>query len=170
MRRTSVNFLGRIRRRDLLDFPEELQGMRGDFFGVECGGRIGPERFAIRVVGVGFESETHGAGVALAAARIKTREARGAAQGEHQDAGGERVESAEVTDAAKTDDAAHGFDDIVRGFAGRFVNDNDPVEGGRFGWTRHNLLDFDKGRFSDVISQEWIEIHAMRGKRTIAGA
>jgi len=31
-------------------------------------------------------------------------------------------------------------------------------------------LDFDKGRFSDVISQEWIEIHAMRGKRTIAGA
>ena len=63
-----------------------------------------------------------------------------------------------------------GFDDIVRGFAGRFVNDNDPVEGGRFGWTRHNLLDFDKGRFSDVISQEWIEIHAMRGKRTIAGA
>ena len=98
-----------------------------------AGAESGPSALAIRVVGIGRETEPHGAGVALAAAGVKARETSGAAEREHQHAGRQRIERAEMADLAKSDQPAHGFDDVVRRLAARLIDHEDSVDGRRLG-------------------------------------
>src|ERR1700678_138362 len=67
MGRSAVNFLRGIRRRNLLNLSQKLRGEGGDLFGAQCRGGVWSERFAVGVVSIRFKSETHRAGVALAA-------------------------------------------------------------------------------------------------------
>src|ERR1700722_843936 len=142
MRGAAANFLGGIRRRDLLNFSQELQGVSGDFLGVQDRSGICSQGFAVGIVGVGFKTKTHRAAIALAATGIKTCEARGASERKNQDAGSERIERAEMADAAKAHDPPHGFDNVVRSFPGGFVDDNNSVEGRRLWWMRHLVSEF----------------------------
>ena len=59
---------------------------------------------------------------------IKLREPRGPAEQQHQHAGRERIECAEMADLAKSENAASGVHDVVRRSALRLVNDQGAVE------------------------------------------
>jgi hypothetical protein len=167
MRGAAANFLRGIRGRNLLNFSQKLHGVRGDFRGVQNWSGVGAERFAVCVVGVGFKAKTHGAAVALAAAGIKPCEARGAAEGEDQDTSCQRVESAQMADAPEPDDTPHRLDNIVRSFPRRFVDHNNPIEGRRFGRTRHKLLEFGQRPSSDMTSHECCGNSSMRGENAL---
>src|ERR1700690_715144 len=110
----AANFFGRISGWDLLNLAHKLQRMRCDLFRSQGRRGIRPQRFAIGVVSVRFESKTHGAAVPFAAAGVETREPRSTAERQNQYSGRQRVERPEVADAAKTNNAAHGFNHIVR--------------------------------------------------------
>ena len=94
------------------------------------------QRRAVGIVGVGGEAEAERRVVALAASRVKLREPRGAAEQQHQHAGRQRIERAQMADLAESEDAAHGVDDVVRRPALRLVDDQGAVErrGLRFSW------------------------------------
>ncbi len=107
-----------------------------DFSAIELRSRVRTERRAIGVVGVRGKAEAERGVVALAASHIKLREARGAPEQQHQNARRQRIERAEMADLPKPDDAAHGFDDVVRRPAARLVDDQGAVQrrGLRFSW------------------------------------
>ena len=69
--------------------------------------------------------------IALAAARVKLRESRGASEQQHQYAGCQRIERAEMADLAEAQHAAHRLDHVVRGSAARLVDHQRAVEGRR---------------------------------------
>ncbi len=112
-------------------FPMNCAARDFELRGVERGGLVRPERFAIRIVGIGGKAETHRAGIALAAAGIESRQPRGAAERQHQHARGQRIERAKVPDLPESDQAAHGFDHVVRGFSARLIHHEHSVEGRR---------------------------------------
>src|SRR6202040_2454775 len=89
------------------------------------------------VVSVGGEAETETGGVTFAAAGVELDESRGASEKKHQDASGQRIESAEMTDLAETGEVADGIDNVVRGLALRLVDDQSAVEGSGLWFAGH---------------------------------
>lgn len=75
-----MNFLGGVCGGNLLNSPEKLRRLRGNFFGVQHRRRVRAEGFSIGVVGIGLEPKTHSARVTLAAVAIETCKPRGPAQ------------------------------------------------------------------------------------------
>ena len=68
---------------------------------------------------------------------VEPGEARRAPQREHQHARRQRVERAEVPDLAESHQSAHGFDYVVRRFALRLVDHENPVDRRGFGRSWH---------------------------------
>ena len=136
----ALDFFGREWGRGLLDYALEFRGEELESFQVEiCGrgwtdGGVGPsmvrDRFAVGVVGVSGEAETDGAFVGFFGVHVELGEASEAAGDEREDAGGERVEGAEVSDGALAEDAAHAVDDVVRRPSGGLVDDEDAIHEG----------------------------------------
>ena len=88
---------------------------------------------AVGVEAVGSEAEADGAGVLFvglgAGLGEELGEAGVAAEQQGQDAGGHGVEGAEMTDGLFVGGSADERDDVMRGEAGRFVEDEEAVEG-----------------------------------------
>src|SRR5208282_5704835 len=137
MRRTTAYFLRRICGRSLLNLPGKARRIGCEFVGVQRGSRVRTERFSIGVIRIGLKTETHRAGVAFAASSVETRQARGAPQRQHQHARGLRIERAQMADAAKSRELAHGFDDVVRSLSRRLIDNQNSIGGWLFGCARH---------------------------------
>ena len=137
VRGTPVDFLRRKRRRHLLNFPDETVGERLNRLRIKRRRGIFAERVSIGVVCVRRESEAHRAGVSFSTAAVEAREPRGPPQSEHEHAGRQRIERAEMADLAKANHAAHGFHHVVRGFPAWLVNDKNSVNGRRLWGSRH---------------------------------
>ena len=99
--------------------------------------RILAGRIAIGVVRIRRESEAHRAGVSLSPPAVKAREPRRPPERQHQNAGRERIERAQMADLPKSDEPAHGLDHVVRGFPARLVDDKNSVNGRRFWGSWH---------------------------------
>jgi hypothetical protein len=100
----------------------------------ECGGVEGWRgiralRLAVGVVGVGGKTETEAGVIALAAAIVELYETCGLSEEQNENAGGQRIECAEMADLAKAYEMTDGIHYVVRCFALRFVDDQGAVEG-----------------------------------------
>src|ERR1700683_2454696 len=113
--------------------------MRFQLFRVESGSGIRAERVAVGIVGIRGKAETHRAGVALATPGIEAREPCSATERENENPRCQRIERAEMADAAKSDEAAHGFDDVVRSLSTRLIDDEDSVERRRLWGPGHEV-------------------------------
>ncbi len=125
--RDAVDFLGRERRRDLLDEALEcgselLDGREGegDWAGLAGRGAIG-------VVGVGGEAEADHAFVGFFGSGVELSKTGETADDERKHAGGERIESTEMADGTLAQDVAHAVDHIVGGPAGGLIDDDDAI-------------------------------------------
>lgn len=123
-----VNFFGGEGGRNLLNSSNKLLRELREFIRIERGRGIGTERLAVRVIGVCGKTETDGAGVTFAAPGVEAGEARGAAESEDQNAGGEGIESAEMADLAETGQTSHRLDHIMRSAGARLIYDEDSIE------------------------------------------
>lgn len=109
----AVDFLGGDGGRELGLGTGEAAEQGGDVVGGEVDGLGGGEGFAFGIVGGGGEAEEDGGAVGLAVAGVELGEARGAADDEGEDAGGEGVEGAEMADLASAGEAADAVDGVV---------------------------------------------------------
>jgi len=89
---------------------------------------IGTLCLAIRIVGIGGKAKTKSSGVAFATARIELNQPRGAAEQNHQNACGQRIERAKVANLTKAGQVADGIHDVVRCFALWLVNDKGSIK------------------------------------------
>jgi hypothetical protein len=83
---------------------------------------------AIGVVSVSRKTETKTGLIALAAAVVELDQARSFAEKQNQNAGGKRIERAEMADLSKAYEMTHGVHYVVRGLALRFVDDESAIE------------------------------------------
>jgi hypothetical protein len=123
----------------LLNVSDELRRQRSDLFRVKRRRRIWAERLSIRVIRVGGKTEPHRAAISFAPTRVKAGESCCASERQHQHTCCERIERSEMADLAKADEPAHGFNDIVRSFSARLINDKDTVDGRRLWLPGHTL-------------------------------
>ena len=96
--------------------------------GVKSWRGVGTLCLAIRIVGIGGKAKTKSSGVAFATARIKLNQPRGTAEQNHQNACGQRIERAEMSDLAESGHVADSIHDVVRCFALRLVNDKGSIK------------------------------------------
>jgi hypothetical protein len=83
------------------------------------------------IIGVGGKPEAETRSVPFPSARVETDQARGLAEEQNQNAGGQRIECAEVPNLAKPGQMTYRIDDVVRRFPLRLIDDQCTVEGGR---------------------------------------
>ena len=119
---------GRNHGRNLVELAREL--LEGSFDGglVERGDRAGFEDFSCGVLGVGGFSELEGSFVLLVLGHEEILNAGGPTDDEHEEAGGDGVESTAVADLSLMEAAADKIDDIVRGSSGGFIDQEKAVE------------------------------------------
>ena len=86
--------------------------------------------FAVGVVGIGGEAEADHAFVSFLGRGVELGQAGEASGDEREDAGGQRVESAEMADGALLQNAAHAVDHVVRGPTGGLVDDDEAIHWG----------------------------------------
>src|SRR5580700_4463943 len=127
MRRAALDFLGGKRRRRLLELAGEAGGQPLEVFFIQLRVGVRAERRAVRVVGIGGKPEAEGALITLAAAGVKLSETRGPSEEQNQNAGSERVQRAQMADLPKAEDAADGFDHVMRGASARLIDDESPI-------------------------------------------
>ena len=84
---------------------------------------------AVGVEAVRAPAEADGAGVVLVRGPEELREAGVLAKQQREHASSHGVERAEVADGALAGGAAHEVDDVVRGYAGGFVEDEKTIHG-----------------------------------------
>ena len=122
VRGTPVNLLRGECRRSLLNLAGELRREALQLRGVERGSLIGPERLAIRIVGVGSKTKSNRAGIAFAPVRVKARQPGGASESKHQNSGGQWIERAQVSDLPEAHQPPHKFHYVMRCFSLRLVD------------------------------------------------
>jgi hypothetical protein len=80
-----------------------------------------------RIVGVRRETEPHASVVFLVGSAEERSQPGGTADDERENSGGERIEGAGMADAGGAEGAPHARNDVVRGGARRFVDDEEAV-------------------------------------------
>jgi len=123
----AIDFLGRERRRDLLDEAEECGGEGLQLFEAGVGGADLAHGFAIGIVSVGGEAEADHAFVVFLGSGVELRQAREVADDEREHAGGERIERAQMADGALLENPAHAVNHVVGSPTGGFVDDENAI-------------------------------------------
>lgn len=121
--------------RNLVELAREL--LEGSFDGslIERGDRAGFEDFSRGVLGVGGFPELEGSLVLLVFSHQEILNAGGPTDDEHEEAGGNGIESAAVAYFALIEATPNEVDDIVGCFAGGFISEKKAVElGGHRNW------------------------------------
>ena len=124
----AVFFDRRDHGRNLVEFPGELGKGRFDGGAVQGGNRLGFQDFAGGVLGVSGFAELQGALVLLVLGHEEVLDAGGLADDEHEESGGDGVEGATVADFALVKAAANKIDDVMGGFSGWFVDQQETVQ------------------------------------------
>ena len=96
--------------------------------GVERGDGAGLEHFASGVLGIGGFAEFESSLVLLVFGHEQVLDTGGSSDDEHEEAGGDGVESATVADFPLMEAAADEIDDVVGGTTGRFIDQEQAVE------------------------------------------
>ena len=150
----ALHFLGGDRRRSLQELAAEAferlfeRGRIDLRFSLLAGGLAGA------VVSVGRPAEADHTFVDFVAARVKLRQARGAAEHQRQHAGGDRVERAQVADLLHAGDPPRFPHYVVRGPAFRFVDDDGSVQAYPFGfgWQAESEMDRKTGAPAPLLA------------------
>ena len=119
----AVFFDGGDHRRHLFELAGE--GIEGgvDLGSGKCGHFMGFEHFALTVLGASDAAKRHGAFVFLVLAHQQVLDLGGAADDQHEQAGGHWIEGAAMADFFRVERPAGDGHDIVRGHIGRLVDE-----------------------------------------------
>ena len=82
---------------------------------------------AVGVIGIGGEAEADDAFVSFFGGDVELGETSERSGDEGENAGGEGIEGAEMSDGALLQNAAHAVDDVVRGPSGGLVDYDDTI-------------------------------------------
>ena len=128
VKRHSVLLNGGNHGRNLVELAREL--LKGSLDGslVERRKGAGFENFPCGVLGVSGFSEFEGSLVLLVFGHQEVLNAGGPTDDEHEEAGGDGVESATVSDLSLLEAATYKIDDIVGGSSGGFIDQEKAVE------------------------------------------
>jgi hypothetical protein len=138
--RAAMDFFGGENGRHLFEAADGFGGETLEKLAIENRRRVGSLRGAFGIVGVRGIAEAKARGVAFAASGIEAHQAGGFAEEQDENAGGKRIESAEVADLPEARKMADGVDDVVGSSALRFVDDERAVEGGGLGQAWHGIV------------------------------
>ena len=123
----SSNFLGGKWRWHLLDHALELRGERPERVEIEANLLRRRSGLAVGIISIGGKAEANRAFVGFLGVGIELSEAGEVAENDGQNSCGRRIEGSEMADRALAEDAADAIYDIVRGEAGRFINNKNAV-------------------------------------------
>ena len=124
----AVFFDRRDHGRNLVEFPGELGKGRFDGGAIQRRNGFGLEDLAGGVLSVGGFTQLQGALVLLVLGHEEVLDAGGLADDEHEESGGDRVQGAAMTDLALVKAAANKIDDVMGGFSGWFVDQQETVQ------------------------------------------
>ena len=125
----SVYFLGREWWRHLRDEAAEFGSEFLEIVQAGAGGANFAQRFTIGVISIGGKAEADHAFVGFLGSGVELRQSGERSGDEWEDAGGKRIERAEMADRTLLENAAHAVDYVVGGPTGGLVDDDDAIHG-----------------------------------------